>query len=61
MKSKRIALFIAALTLTATLVMGTVAMTACGGTKTIVLNGSTSMEKVINNLMDAYMEDHKDV
>ena len=61
MKSKRIALFIAALTLTATLVMGTVAMTACGGTKTIVLNGSTSMEKVINNLMNAYMEDHKDV
>lgn len=61
MKSKRIALFIAALTLTATLVMGTVAMTACGGTKTIVLNGSTSMEKVINNLMNAYMEDHEDV
>ena len=58
---KRIALFIAALALTASVAIGAVAMTGCGGSKTIVLNGSTSMEKVITNLMNAYMEEHEDV
>lgn len=59
---KRIALFIAALALTATVVLSSVAFVGCGDASgTIVLNGSTSMEKVITNLMNAYMDEHEGV
>lgn len=54
---KRIAFFVASLAMTAAIAVSSVAFTGCGE-PTIVLNGSTSMEKVITALAEAYMEDH---
>ena len=54
---KRIAFFVAALAMTAAIAVSSVAFTGCGE-PTIVLNGSTSMEKVITAHAEAYMEDH---
>lgn len=52
---KRIAVIIAAAIAALTLSVSAFAFTGCGE-PTIVLNGSTSMEKVITALADAYME-----
>ncbi len=52
---KRIAVIIAAAVAALTISVSAFAFTGCGE-PTIVLNGSTSMEKVITALADAYME-----
>lgn len=52
---KRIAVIIAAAVAALTLSVSAFAFTGCGE-PTVVLNGSTSMEKVITALADAYME-----
>ena len=55
---KRIAVIIAAAVAALTLSVSAFAFTGCGE-PTIVLNGSTSMEKVIDALSKAYMKDHE--
>lgn len=52
---KRIALFIAALALTATVVLSSVAFVGCGGEK-ITLVGSTSMEELMGVLITEYQK-----
>lgn len=58
MKAKRrIVASVAALALASAIAVSAMAFTGCGE-PTIVLNGSTSMEKVITALAEAYMEDN---